>query len=411
MYLSGLIERTLDDLKVASCVDINNDFYVTSTYLGQIASYYYLSYKTMGLLNSRISKNYKGTGNPELGEHIDGDFAGLLRILSDVPEYDELPVRHNEDLMNESLEKKLPVRVSPTMKKGMSTFGGKPVNVGFEDSHVKAFLLLQAHLNRLRSLPCSDYAKDTTSVLDQAIRIIQAMIDVAAEKGYLVTCRGIMNMLQCIKQSLWPSDSNLLSIPKMTHELLDSLFDGKRPITRLSDFSSMNESDISRVFNNVKGLSANECTRMILNLPWLNIRASIEGANLKEGGMWMLECGKEYELNLQLERKWPYIGASNAANDSLRAYTPLFPKPQYEGWFVLLSTQADNELLALKRLSSVSSHSNSNRGANKDNSLKSTIKFSVPYCDYGTEIMYILEIISDCYVGIDQMEKILVLTK
>jgi activating signal cointegrator complex subunit 3 len=38
--------------------------------------------------------------------------------------------------------------------------------------HVKANLLLQAHLARA-ALPIADYVTDTKSVLDQAVRILQ----------------------------------------------------------------------------------------------------------------------------------------------------------------------------------------------------------------------------------------------
>ena len=43
---------------------------------------------------------------------------------------------------------------------------------------------LQAHFSRLE-LPISDYVTELKSVLDQSIRIIQAMIDVSANSGWL----------------------------------------------------------------------------------------------------------------------------------------------------------------------------------------------------------------------------------
>ena len=55
-----------------------------------------------------------------------------------------------------------------------------------DDPHTKANLLFQAHFLRLE-LPMADYATDTKSVLDQAIRILQAIIDVAADAGWLAT--------------------------------------------------------------------------------------------------------------------------------------------------------------------------------------------------------------------------------
>ncbi len=76
----------------------------------------------------------------------------------DASEYAELPVRHNEDKMNTTLAKKLPLSVSPPDS--------------YDSPHSKAHLLLQAHFSH-SILPIADYQTDTKSVLDQALRILQ----------------------------------------------------------------------------------------------------------------------------------------------------------------------------------------------------------------------------------------------
>lgn len=195
MYLSELIENTIRDLVDASCVEMSQNFLVRPSAFGRIASYYYISYKTICTIMNRISKDYKFVGDESRGERSDGDFAHLLRILADVPEYNELPVRHNEDKMNRDFEAQVPVPIMILSKKDVKVFGGIPDHVSYEDPHVKAFLLLQGHLTRAKSLPCSDYGTDTVSVLDQSIRIMQAMIDIAADQGFLATCSAIILMM------------------------------------------------------------------------------------------------------------------------------------------------------------------------------------------------------------------------
>ena len=59
--------------------------------------------------------------------------------------------------------------------------------------------VLQAHFSRAE-LPISDYATDLKSVLDQSIRIIQAMIDVCANSGWLSSALSCMHLLQMIIQ-------------------------------------------------------------------------------------------------------------------------------------------------------------------------------------------------------------------
>jgi hypothetical protein len=88
----------------------------------------------------------------------DSPFEDLLSILSNVPEYSELPVRCNEDLLNREIEKDV---VYPVQSMD-----------SYISPHVKAYVLMQAHFARL-PLPISDYITDQITVLDSAIRFCQ----------------------------------------------------------------------------------------------------------------------------------------------------------------------------------------------------------------------------------------------
>ena len=50
-----------------------------------------------------------------------------------------------------------------------------------DNPNEKTFLLIQAHIFRL-PLPIRDYLTDTKTVIDSSVRIIHALIDLAAEK-------------------------------------------------------------------------------------------------------------------------------------------------------------------------------------------------------------------------------------
>ena len=77
---------------------------------------------------------------------------------------------HNEELMNAELARVVPIH--PTENARLAA-------LPMWDPHVKAFLLLQAHMYRVPTLPVSDYVGDTTSVLDQFLRVVQAGVDIA----------------------------------------------------------------------------------------------------------------------------------------------------------------------------------------------------------------------------------------
>ncbi|KAK7879289.1 putative steryl acetyl hydrolase mug81, partial [Exophiala xenobiotica] len=59
-------------------------------------SYYYLSHKTIRMLTRHVKP--------------DPEFADVLAWMCLATEYDELPVRHNEDLINAELSKNLPLQ-------------------------------------------------------------------------------------------------------------------------------------------------------------------------------------------------------------------------------------------------------------------------------------------------------------
>lgn len=78
-------------------------------------------------------------------------------LLQNAYEFSMLPVRHNEDQLNEELSRKLPIKVEAFT---------------YDKSSTKTHLLFQAHFSRC-PLPIADYFTDTKSVMDQAIRVLQ----------------------------------------------------------------------------------------------------------------------------------------------------------------------------------------------------------------------------------------------
>ena len=206
-YLLELVDSTLADLREAGCVEMDDDdddYAFQPTVLGQVASYYYLDYRTVGRLRSALA-------DPAFGaEDDDGDSQGpegpdrllpaLLALLSETQEYAELPVRHNEDLLNAGLASHV---LWPTHGWDMGS------------SHTKAFLLLQAHFQRLK-LPIADYINDTKSVLDQIPRVINALVDISGHEGFLSAALGTMHISQMVVQALcMMTDSPLRQLPSL----------------------------------------------------------------------------------------------------------------------------------------------------------------------------------------------------
>ena len=91
----NLVEENIFELKNYNCVEIAEDeFTLVPTFLGNIASEYYLKPKTVFYLNKKLEGNLT--------------IRKLIHILSNSEEYSEVPVRHNEDQMNIALSKICP---------------------------------------------------------------------------------------------------------------------------------------------------------------------------------------------------------------------------------------------------------------------------------------------------------------
>ncbi|KAK8786608.1 hypothetical protein V5799_023611 [Amblyomma americanum] len=192
IFLSSLVNKALRTLQDSYCLEVDSDDRtLISTALGKISSFYYMSHESIRLLYDQLC--------------VDSSIEIILSVLTQVKEYSELPVRHNEDLINGDLAKMCPLAVDSST---------------LDSPHTKAHLLFQAHFTRLQ-LPCSDYLTDLKSVLDQAIRILQAIIDIVANQGWLIPALSAVVVLQMVIQARWHTDNTLLTLPHVDSSVLD----------------------------------------------------------------------------------------------------------------------------------------------------------------------------------------------
>jgi len=265
-------------------------------------SYYYLNHETIRLFLSKATHQ--------------ASFEDALSWLSLATEFDELPVRHNEDLINAELAKNL--RYNPSI-----------LGLPLWDPHVKAFLLLQAHFDHI-NLPISDYVGDLTSVLDQSIRVCQAAIDVFAERGYWSTVKMMITLMQCIKSAQWPTDPPVSIFPGVNIQFAEA------------DVQSVIQKDLRWLTS----ASPRELDHMAGTLTLRRGTMPHFVAAIKEVPKLVVSLieRKLNQVTLEIRRQNPF------KNRDGRMYAPRFPKPQTEGFFVLLCQQGADELLALKRI-------------------------------------------------------------
>ena len=313
--------------------------------LGRIASYYYLKYTTVALFHAELHDV----------DDAPTDLPTLLRVLCDASEFDEIPVRHNEEHVNEQMGRELPWKVDDS---------------AYDSPHVKAQLLLQAHFHRA-ALPMSDYVTDTKSVLDQALRVLQAMVDVSADGGWLFTTLGCMHLAQMVTQGRWHDDAGLAELPHLDAHAVRVL-QGKG-VTSLQQIINAPVETLRgwlRSVNSIKEKQITELHQLLRTLPNLRIRASAPAG--------VLAPGSESVVTVDLE----------ALNHGSRrnAYAPRFPKPKMAGWWLVMGEE--DELLALKRV-------RLDRGRTT-----CELQFAAP--DEPGEYVWSVLCVSDSYIGLDQ---------
>lgn len=349
-YMVEIVDKSLGELAESKCITLHSNGDVDSTPLGKIMSYYYLSHKTVRHLIKHVKRN--------------ASFKDVLSWMCCATEFDELPVRHNEDLINAELSKNLP-------------FSADNLGLPLWDPHVKAFLLLQAYMSRI-DLPITDYVGDQNSVLDQSIRIIQASIDVLTELGYLSSCVMMMELLQSIKSARWPEDGPMSIFPGVDVERERQRIKlGKSSPHSLSDISVLSNSALRNLFLNLdvpRDIYA-QAEKVADTLP--NLAVSITDVSA-------------HGLTVGLAR------LNAATQPDYHVWAPKFPKSQSEGFFVVVADAATDEVLALKRVGWQSGAKGQHRDRSKPTSRS---VFRLPPSQIGRKVDVL--VLSDAYLGME----------
>ena len=336
-YLSELVESTLNDLEQAKCVSVEEEVDTIPLNLGMIAAYYYINYATIELFSSSLTSKTK--------------IRSLLEIISEAAEYDAVPVRQREENLLRSLASRLPH--APSQSDRMA------------NPHVKALLLLQAHLSRIQLGP--ELQKDTEFVLGKALRLIQACVDVLSSSGWLAPAVAAMELAQMVTQAMWSKDSYLKQLPHFTPEIIKRCTE--REVETVFDIMELEDNTRNRLLQLSEAQMA-DVAKFCNRYP--NIEMSYE-IHEKD----RLRSGRSVNVTVQLEREDEVVGPVIA---------PFFPQKREEGWWVVIGDPKSNSLLSIKRLT-------------LQQKAKVKLDFVAPAPGQHSYTLYFM---SDAYLGCDQ---------
>lgn len=349
-FLYKITSGVLMDLHTAGCIMMDEKQSVESTELGNTASFYYLSYKTV----QHFSENLHPLENSKL------NILPLIELMTEASEFDGFPVRHNEEVLNAHLAARIPLKLR---------------NTYMADPHLKAALLILSYLLDI-PFPITDFVTDTKTVLDQCLRVIQGMIEISKNKGYLNTVLLLINILQMIVQGLWATDPPLLQLNRqaLPSKKIMVLRDNK--IIYLPELLAQSKEKLAHILGQKVGEEVFEeahrfpkvFLKMILAIGEKGSKGSNDGSKLAEGEAMVV-------LNIKK------VGGEK----NMRSKYGKWKEP---AWYIIIGNESTNQIIRCTRFT-----------LHKEVKLKLTFVWPEIMKDAKLKV-YLL---SDSYLSLDQI--------
>ncbi|KAA8490499.1 U5 small nuclear ribonucleoprotein [Porphyridium purpureum] len=419
-HLSQLVEDCVTELRETKCISVEGQFGASTVVdngsdliaspgeaapgtigdgivilgalnLGMIASHYYVQHATITVFSQSLSE--KTTR-----------LRSLMEILAAASEFDDLPVRSDEEAALRMLATHTDVLAA----------GRHDLLDRVADPHVKALVLMHSHLRRAlgTNIP-PQLREDQTRVVRTMVRLLYALVDVASSSGWLKTTLAAMELCQAVVQACWPARianqqsqprlSPLQQLPHMDASLLARL--ASRNVHGVFDLLDMEEEERTAAFKGLSRAQIADIARFCNAFPNVDFSCAVHPARLalpgaghdiaddsgvvtvrvrlerdpddddddhsdheEEAGPAAAERGeargqeaqeldgieRESLPRLQMPRPLPAEAVSKTTpspgeSGARAAHAPLYPGRKDEGWWVCVGDVRQNRILALKR--------------------------------------------------------------
>lgn len=353
------------------------------TPLGEIVSRYYIRTRSGALINTWL------TGETHT-------LQSYLDMLVRCEEFQEIPIRHNEDRDSALLLQKY-------LWDGKREFSGALIRYNMPDDitctepSFKAHILLQAQLVRSSlqgafELPVVDYWLDLVTIIDAAIRITVATVEIALAKRLSRSIvQTVVQLSQGLVQGLWPNMEPMLSISSLRNALQSN----KKTFQKLSangistlqqlvdEFHKLGRKQLTEFLGKhqlLSGIQRKELCEELMKYPNLIIRATItrinRPANIPDKSK---HTGKFVCVIISLK----HVSSIPASPFPQQFSSEVYKKSKPHTWFLVLSESETDTVIDYKRLS----------GFARERSQEFIIPFVSSLC---------ISALSDCFLGMDK---------
>jgi len=241
---------------------------------------------------------------------------GLIEILSSASEFESIPIRHGEEAILRKLALHLPLKIDKQV---------------YTNSNTKVNVLLQAHFSR-RSLS-ADLAADQSFILENSVRLLQAMVDVVSSSSWLSPALAAMELSQMITQAMWDKDPPLKQLPHFDDNLVKRCTEKK--VETIFELMEL-EDDVRTNLLQMNDRSLQDVARACNRYPNIEVNFEVDSSD-------NITSGSTVTVNVQLQREWE-------DEELPPVYASLFPNKKQEGWWLVVGDPKANMLYSIKRL-------------------------------------------------------------
>lgn len=322
-YLSELVETTLGELANSKCIEIDkNDMDVAPLNLGMVASYYYIQYMTIELFSVNLRQQSK--------------LRTVLNVLAAAAEFEDIAVRFGEEQVLENLARHLPL---PAPREP-----SEPAP-DYTRSHVKTHILLQLHFSR-RTLT-EEQQTDLNTVLNKAVRLLYAMVDIIASNRWLRPALAAMELSPMLVQGCWNTDSPLMQVPHFDAAIVDRCL--KAGVKGVMDIAELEDEQRDSVLQLPAG-KLEQVADFCNAYPDLDVKVAVQDAT-------SIRANGSVSVKVTLERAEDDDDDDDddeASDSGPTVYgtvvAPRYPRMKMENYWIVIGDAESNELFAIKRV-------------------------------------------------------------
>jgi len=220
---------------------------------------------------------------------------GLISLICQASEFAAMPIRDGEEATLRQLAQYL---TYPIFENQQTTKDGDLTeDHDINQPHAKTNILLQCHFNR-RPLSV-DLRLDQKFILEQAVKLVHAMVDVISTSSHLNASLLAMELSQMVVQAMWPKQSPLLQLPGFTTDLIETLKQ-KAQVEEIPDFMNM-EDDLRERLVQVSEEQMEKLASVCNRYPIVEIKCSTDKATDRDT-IGSYSAGESINLTVTISR-------------------------------------------------------------------------------------------------------------